>query len=138
MLSLALPAQPNTVLASPREGDFDRLTKLAVRVVGATAGLISLFDGQDRDRERRRRRLDVPRAAAPSPPSRLRTSLGRDQPLPVARTRDHGVACLSRLPDRHAERDRRRLGPLRELGGELGAELFDVDAVSARHEQAEP
>jgi PAS domain S-box-containing protein len=43
MLSLE-SLQPHAVLASPREGDFDRLTKLAVRVVGATAGVISLLD----------------------------------------------------------------------------------------------
>jgi PAS domain S-box-containing protein len=43
MLSLeSLPL--HAVLASPRDGDFDRLTKLASRVVGATAGLISLLD----------------------------------------------------------------------------------------------
>ncbi len=45
MLSLESP-QPYAVLASPREGDFDRLTKLAIRVVGATAGLISLLDDE--------------------------------------------------------------------------------------------
>ena len=39
--------QPHAVLMSPREGDFDRLTKLAVRVVGATAGLISLLDEEE-------------------------------------------------------------------------------------------
>ena len=43
MLSLE-SLQPHAVLASPREGDFDRLTMLAVRVVDATAGLISLLD----------------------------------------------------------------------------------------------
>ncbi len=46
MLSLESP-QPDAVLASPREGDFDRLTKLAIRVVGATAGLISLLDEEE-------------------------------------------------------------------------------------------
>lgn len=46
MLSLE-SLQPHAVLASPREGDFDRLTKLAIRVVGATAGLISLLDDDD-------------------------------------------------------------------------------------------
>jgi len=39
--------QPHAVLTSPREGDFDRLTRLAVRVVGATAGLISLLDEEE-------------------------------------------------------------------------------------------
>jgi two-component system, cell cycle sensor histidine kinase and response regulator CckA len=34
--------QPPAVLASPRESELDRLAKLAVRIVGATAGLISL------------------------------------------------------------------------------------------------
>jgi two-component system cell cycle sensor histidine kinase/response regulator CckA len=45
MLS-AEPLQPHTVLASPREG-FDRVTKLAVRMVGATDGLISLLDDEE-------------------------------------------------------------------------------------------
>ena len=44
---LARALQPHAVLTSPREGDFDRLTKLAVRVVGATAGLISLLDEEE-------------------------------------------------------------------------------------------
>ena len=46
MLSLD-SLQSDTVLASPREGDFDRLTKLAIRVVGATAGLITLLDDEE-------------------------------------------------------------------------------------------
>jgi PAS domain S-box-containing protein len=46
MLSLD-PLLPHTVLASPSEGGFDRLVKLAIRVVGATAGLISLLDEED-------------------------------------------------------------------------------------------
>ncbi|MGI9110614.1 MAG: PAS domain S-box protein [Gaiellaceae bacterium] len=46
MLSLD-SLQPHAVLTSPREGDFDRLTRLAVRVVGATAGLISLLDEEE-------------------------------------------------------------------------------------------
>ena len=46
MLSLE-SLQPHAILASPREGDFDRLIKLAIRVVGATAGLISLLDEED-------------------------------------------------------------------------------------------
>src|SRR5688572_29347313 len=41
--SLMLSHDP-AALASPRDGEFDRLTKLAVRVVGATAALISLLD----------------------------------------------------------------------------------------------
>ena len=38
---------PYAVLASPPEGGFDRLTKLATRVVGATAGLITLPEDED-------------------------------------------------------------------------------------------
>jgi two-component system cell cycle sensor histidine kinase/response regulator CckA len=43
MLSLK-SMQPHEILAPLDEGDLNRLTKLAIRVVGATAGLISLFD----------------------------------------------------------------------------------------------
>ena len=45
MLSLE-SKQPHGVLASPDEGDFERLAKLAIRVVGADAGLISLLDDE--------------------------------------------------------------------------------------------
>ena len=45
MLSLE-SKQPHGVLASPGEGDFERLAKLAIRVVGADAGLISLLDDE--------------------------------------------------------------------------------------------
>jgi PAS domain S-box-containing protein len=38
------PTQPHGVLASPGEGDFDRLAKLAIRVVGACAGFIWLLE----------------------------------------------------------------------------------------------
>ena len=51
----------------PARRDFDRLTKLAVRVVGATSGLISLLDDEARAerslrRSAARRRLRQPRA----------------------------------------------------------------------------
>ncbi|MDX6439786.1 MAG: two-component system, cell cycle sensor histidine kinase and response regulator CckA [Gaiellaceae bacterium] len=45
MLSLG-STQAHGVLVSPPEGDFDRLVKLAIRVVGASAGLISLLDDE--------------------------------------------------------------------------------------------